>query len=317
MKRILCSVSLVALSAVPAAAGPNGDQWEVTSQMTMEGMPAGMGMPAQTRQVCSAHEWTKPPVANDHGDCKTTDFKNVGNKATWKVTCSGGMSGEAEITRNGADAYAGWMKMTMPQGTMTMNLSGKRVGDCDAGEVKAQRDAQVARMEAQAAEGQKAAAGAMVQMCSMGAQSLDMRTYHSYESLCTGPQGGLTAEKYKSAFCDSLISYDGFKKVCKRDEADAENTMSSLAAFCGADLNAMKTTNCPESVKKKDLDLVGACCPAEARAIAQEHCAGRSYTSAGPDGYGSFCTQFAKDVMEGGANAPPAKKAKGAGKSGR
>jgi len=316
MKRILCSVSLIALAALPATAGPNGDLWEVTSQMTMEGMPAGMGMPAQTRQVCSAHEWTKPPVANENRECETVNFKTAGNKSSWTVKCSGGMSGEGEVTRNGADAYAGWMKMTMPQGTMTMNLSGKRVGDCDAGEVKAQRDAQVARIQAQAAEGTKAAAGAMVQICSTGAQSLDMRQYHTYESLCTGPQGGITAEKYKSAFCDSLNSYDGFKKVCHRDEADAENTMTSLAGFCGADLTAMKTTNCAEAVKTKDLELVGKCCPVEAQAIAKEHCAGRSYTSAGPDGYGSFCVQFAKDVMDGGANAPPAKQKK-VGKSGR
>lgn len=315
MKHWICLVPIAALAVMPAQAGANGDLWETTTQMTMEGMPAGMGMPAQTRRVCSAHEWTKPPVANENRECEMVDFKNVGSKASWKMKCSGGMSGEGEITRNGADAYSGWMKMSMPQGAMTMNLSGKRVGDCDAGEAKKDRDAQMARVQGQVADGQKAAGAAMKQICTMGAQSLDLRQYHTNESLCTGPQGGFTGERYKSAFCESLKAYDGFKKVCNRDEADTENSMTSLARFCGANLAAMKTTNCAEAVKTKDLEVVGQCCPNEAQAIAQEHCAGRSYTSAGPDGYGGFCLQFAKDMMEGGANAPPAKKK--AGKSGR
>ena len=63
------------------------------------------------------------------------------------MKCDGGMSGEGEITRTSPAAYTGFIKMTTPQGAMTINLSGKRVGDCDAGEARTQRDAQVARTE--------------------------------------------------------------------------------------------------------------------------------------------------------------------------
>ena len=41
------------------------------------------------------------------------------------------MTGEGEITRNGADSYAGAIKFTSAQGVMSLKLNGKRVGDCD------------------------------------------------------------------------------------------------------------------------------------------------------------------------------------------
>ena len=146
MRQILCSlfVFVFAGSAVLAAdpapsAKEMGDLWEVASQMTMEGMPPGMGMPAQTRKVCAAKEWNKPPVAPDErSKCEMVDFKGSPEKSTWKLRCSGppATTGEGEITRTSPEAYTGWMKMVAPQGTMTINLTGRRVGECDAGEAK-------------------------------------------------------------------------------------------------------------------------------------------------------------------------------------
>ena len=85
------AAALLLMAAHPALAAETakvpGDQWEVTTQMSMEGMD--MAMPAQTVKVCAPKTWQEPPApANEQQKCKNSDFKLVGPKATWKVTCS-------------------------------------------------------------------------------------------------------------------------------------------------------------------------------------------------------------------------------------
>ena len=198
---------------------------------------------------------------------------------------------------------------------MTMNLSGRRLGDCDAGEAKKERDAQIAQIQAQSAAGQRMANDALKQMCSMGATALDLRMFHLHEELCTGPQGGFTAATYKAPLCEKAKSYDGFKVACKRDPADTENSFDAVAKFCGTSAAALSGAACPLAKKSEDLDLLAKCCPAEAGAYAAEHCSGMSYSSAGA--MSGFCATFAKDLMDGSkpAAAPPARKR--TGKSGR
>jgi hypothetical protein len=116
------------LGAIAGAQAAKGDLWETTSQMSMEGMP--MAMPARTTKVCSAKEWTEPPGGQKN--CKNTNVKVVGNKITWDVACTGPtMNGHGEITRDGANAYAGVINFTSDQGNMTLKLSGKKLGECD------------------------------------------------------------------------------------------------------------------------------------------------------------------------------------------
>jgi hypothetical protein len=130
--RVATAASLVFL-LVPSsarAADPPGVLWQTTSQMAMPGMPTQM--PAQTTKVCSAKTWTKPPPGGDKS-CVTSDYKMVGNKATWTMQCSGQMpmKGTGEITFEGSDAYTGAIQATAQGMNMTIKLSGKKVGTCD------------------------------------------------------------------------------------------------------------------------------------------------------------------------------------------
>ena len=130
--RLAAGASLVFLLVpLPAhAADPPGVLWETTSQMAMAGMPTQM--PVQTQKVCSAKNWTKPPPGGDKS-CVTSDYRMVGNKATWKMQCSGQMpmQGTGELTFQGTDAYTGAIQATAQGMNMTIKLSGKKVGTCD------------------------------------------------------------------------------------------------------------------------------------------------------------------------------------------
>jgi len=139
-RRLAATVTFLMLSSLPVLAaaepcreqGEPGDLWEVTSQMSMEGMP--MSMPARTIKVCSPKEWKEPPgPADEQMKCKNSDFKKDGAKVTWKVVCAGPpeMTGDGEITRNGADSYTGTIKFTSSQGTMTIKLNGRRLSACE------------------------------------------------------------------------------------------------------------------------------------------------------------------------------------------
>jgi hypothetical protein len=114
--------------ADPPAAGGEGELWEVTSQMSMQ----GFAMPAQTHRACTPKESQEPAGASAQPGCTTKDVKVAGNKTSWRVECAGppAMSGSGEITRNGADAYSGTIRFSSAEGEMTTKLTGRRVGAC-------------------------------------------------------------------------------------------------------------------------------------------------------------------------------------------
>jgi len=297
----VCALA-AALAADPApAAMETGDLWEVTSQMSMEGMPAGMAIPAQTRKVCTAREWSKPPVPPDeHSKCEMVDFKGSPTKSTWNLRCPGSpaMTGQGEITRSSPDAYTGWMKMSSPQGTMTMNLAGRRVGECDAVEAKKEREATIARVQAQAATYEKMAADAKQQVCMAPIESMDLKSLNAQAAVCEGPS-------YKAKFCDRLKTYEAEKLLCDREKSDPDNGLTAAIKACEADGEALKKSLCAQAVTAEDLAVVGACCPAEAQALAAAHCAGRTYTSLAGDKYRTFCVTYAKETLDTGTGAAP------------
>jgi hypothetical protein len=278
-----------------------GDLWEVTTQMSMAGMQ-GISMPPQTNRVCSDRQWNKPPVnMADHG-CKTSDFRSTPTKSSWKMSCDGppAMTGEGEITRSGPEAYQGWMKLNSEQGLMNMTLSGKRVGDCDAGAVKAERAATQAKIEAQIAQSQQQSEAAVAQACQAPVDQVDVQQLQMMSGFCTDPA-------LKGSLCGRLDTVDGFTRVCERPP-DSANGLSATANFCGQDADALHKKYCDEALQKESLDLLGKCCPTEARVIAQRECAGRSYTGGASSKYAGFCMRYASDLMAGGANDPNAEK---------
>ena len=124
-------VIVLALASVcnPVAASA-GDLWQVTSTMSMQGMPSAM--PARAASVCTAKTWSQPP-GGANSSCTRSDFRVDGAKTTWTEKCTNPpMTGHGEITRQGSDAFSGAIDFEAPQGNMTIKLDGVRVGDCDS-----------------------------------------------------------------------------------------------------------------------------------------------------------------------------------------
>ena len=110
------------------AAQATGDQWQVTPVMSMQ----GLNVPMPPQQVCSPTNWTQPPAGSGPDPtCVNSNFAMAGQTATWTITCRNPPStGTGQITRMGADAWAGSINFMSAQGAMTINLSATKTGTC-------------------------------------------------------------------------------------------------------------------------------------------------------------------------------------------
>jgi hypothetical protein len=129
---VVLTLAIAAVAGRVMATDPKGELWEATSQVAMDGMP--VQMPARTQKVCAPKDRTEPPGATDpQRNCTSSNVRSAGGKVTWDVRCTGpDMTGTGEIAYSGTDAYSGSIRFTAEQGPMTIRLSGRKIGDCDA-----------------------------------------------------------------------------------------------------------------------------------------------------------------------------------------
>ena len=139
---MVCTAALALLtlglgSARADGAGVNDGEWEVTTQMTIPGMP--VAIPPVTRTQCLTKKNAVPKPSPQQGSCEISAIKSDGNKVSWTIKCSGprAAQGSGEITYSG-DTMQGKSTFTMknPRSgedvTATQTITGTRVGDCRA-----------------------------------------------------------------------------------------------------------------------------------------------------------------------------------------
>jgi len=144
-RRTATTAALIGISVSLLAQGPRRDgKWEVTTEMSMQGMPAGM--PPTTMTQCITKEEAADPQkavpqpagrGGQTSDCKMSDYKTEGNKVTYTMNCTTPQPAtvKGEIVYE-TDKFTGTntMNTTMGRGgqamTMTMKMTGKRLGDC-------------------------------------------------------------------------------------------------------------------------------------------------------------------------------------------
>jgi hypothetical protein len=129
---IASAIGLAALVSAPVLAQGADDLWEVTANITLD----GMRMPGAPTRVCARKGNTDNLVPVEDG-CRVSDRKTMGNRTTYRVVCTGKdpMSGSGEMT-TGPGSYRGMLKLSGKVDgdpvTMTTEYSGKRVGGCTA-----------------------------------------------------------------------------------------------------------------------------------------------------------------------------------------
>ncbi|MBY0398761.1 DUF3617 domain-containing protein [Myxococcota bacterium] len=272
------AVALILLSAATASAAEPGDLWQVETSMEM----AGMKMPSQSQQVCTPLKSEGPEALSGEDDrCTMSIVRRSGNKFSWEVACPDG-SGSGEMIYQGRDAYTSTMTMTAEGRTMKMMTRGKRIGDCDASQIKKQ----VAAAQAQGSQG-------MEQMCSAMVDALLPANLQTYQC----------KPEYKTQLCSKFQTKAGFAEVASRQAAGqaalGAGSLPEVSRFCGVDGEAMRTKLCGEASRSEDLAFLGKSCPDEAKRIAQRECAGRSFTSPAAVRYRDFCSEFARARMQG------------------
>lgn len=142
-KSLLAAIACAACAAASAApfdefkGKMKPGMYEVTMEMEMPGMPAGMGK-HKINNCVSAEDIESGKVAkgNDKPDrCEIKDFKMSGNTATYTTVCKGDPEMTADTRISFLDSgYKMDMKMTMNQGGQVMKatqrMEGRLVGPC-------------------------------------------------------------------------------------------------------------------------------------------------------------------------------------------
>jgi uncharacterized protein DUF3617 len=131
---------LLGLASSPVSAAlPNMQEglWEITTKVEISGLPAGL--PEHTVQDCvtkkDIEEGKMHQPSNSNSKCEVKDYKVEGNKASWKIICSGNnpTTGSGTVTYSGT-SFAGTTKMKTGKNgqetEITQTFSGKRLGAC-------------------------------------------------------------------------------------------------------------------------------------------------------------------------------------------
>jgi hypothetical protein len=292
---ILTALPIALWSPASFCQGPD-ELWEITMKMEMAGMPS---MPAQTSKVCKRKGDRSPDLdkTSDKSDCKTTDVKTSGAKTTWKMVCTkpDPMTGTGEMTHTG-DKFDGIVKMSgkMQGESMNMNqiMSGRKVGSCtyeDPGKQVKEIHAQSQTM--------------MAKECDKQIADLEPMMIFGGANL---PPESLPCKDRKADFCANAT------KVAQkmRDPAGFSEANRKYPKWrdamtaCGTDPTVVTGPVCKAGADKKDWKFVAEYCPAEAKALAQKHCAGLDYTSAMASEYREICQRFGADVAKEKVAAP-------------
>ncbi len=130
--RLLAAISLSILTTAAVSDERPGNLWKTTSQTVIPGMP--FNPPPNNMELCTAKEWTQPPPPPEGQSCTVSNFQREGdNKVSWDTQCTGqmDMTGHGEVTFVGEDSYTGTITMSAEGMTVTVNLSGTKIGECD------------------------------------------------------------------------------------------------------------------------------------------------------------------------------------------
>jgi hypothetical protein len=316
----------LALAPMPLAAFAQGSDelWEISTQMSAPGLPAGMG--AMTTQVCQDRTQQGVQPKDMEKDCRITDRKQSGNRVTMTVTCPDSKAVIEQTFNSARTEFKSTMRMTSKEGEMTMASTGRRVGTCDAGQARQAREAQIADAKKQVAQGEamiKKQNDEQIRQCGLAVETMDMGKFGLYAQC-----------KEAAAVCDAQAKDPRYKQVvatctarrsefCKRYQTESGFLKAKgdkrAAVMCDVDAEQVRASLCPKAVQSESLAFLGQFCLEESKPLAQKHCAGRDFTAMRADAskrdkYADFCmAHLSAGSLEARRRAPAAEPQPAAG----
>ena len=126
----VAAVALCAIALSSAAADVAPGLWETTAQVDMPEAAGGNIAPiTQTRCFRNTDVQDPQKLMPADAGCELSMSRMEGNRLTWGMKCASGMAGSGEVTFT-PTSYEGVFRATGGGTQMTMNYSGKRIGDC-------------------------------------------------------------------------------------------------------------------------------------------------------------------------------------------
>src|SRR3954470_6799261 len=283
--------------------------WDMTVQMNVPGMPAGMMQP-RTQQVCQSKDFRSAHQSDGKSRCTITNLKETPARVTYDIRCEGKepMTGKAEFNfQNGRQKVDGTMQLSTGDGDMTMKMSGRNLGSaCDPQQTKVAQDPKTTAAMQQMESLQRQGDAAQIAGCNEGLAKMQplgfgtagqCRIYQDANCKAlerTSPAVKSACNEKIGQFCQRYQTRDGLEKITASHGGSAEQA----AKLCAVPLQKVRASLCPAAVKDNALVFVAHNCPAEAKVIAQKQCAGRSFTSM-DEKYGQFCGAYRGKVASG------------------
>lgn len=341
------AAALVSAALLPfaAPAADDGELWEITTQMNIPGMPAGMaGMGGGPQRVCTGKDPKEDATRRpDMQKCKVTDMKQTATRLTLTMQCPEGTATIDQTYNAARTEYKGTMTMKSRDGDMVMNTAGRKVGACDVAKSRQEREQQVAAIQKQnqeqAAAGQKMQADMMRQqsaqftkMCDESLARMDARQYPNAQTMKgMPPEARGSCEARRPEFCKRFQTEAGFSRaaslpsnlpaageLCAVQPAKLQASLCGgalkndsfdfLSRHCPAEVKQAGAQVCPRVVQKEAWHYAARHCPADSKALFAKNCAGRQYTSLADRRQREMCTALAQldDGSDGRAPAPAA-----------
>lgn len=274
-------------AATETAGGKTGDLWQISQEISMD-LPGGMAMPSQTSKVCRPKSEANEPPNMGKEDCKMDSMTRVGNRSDWQISCKDGSTGTGHVVYDRADHYNGGMSLTMSQGSMQMKFEGTRLGDCDPNDPSLMQN-RGKQIEAQMKASQAQTAAMTAPLCADGAAK-------TTSSLFVGPMAYCKDPQQLKLFCSSLATEAGFDTVSGIAPAGGYGLVDSAKA-CGLDAKTLQQDLCTQAVASASYKFIGEHCSAESKALAEQECAGRKYTSITDENLRSFCVRYSQQAL--------------------
>jgi hypothetical protein len=300
-------VALLAAAGFAVFAAEDGELWETTIQMP--GMPAGMA--GMTQRSCRAREERAAPPGQDP-KCSFNITTQTATHLVWTGTCPGNppttMSGDITYEQN-RQSMKGTMRSTSGGQEMVMNMSGRRIGTCDAVAAKKEQDAKFAALKSRAEEGQRVGAKAMADYdqgvakgCNDAVSSMDPGSLNQHALACKSGRSAQSCKSYEATttsatrsvcdakaaeFCQKYRTIEGYAQAGRKRDLD------SAGQFCGEPPASVAARLCPSALERDNVTFVGNYCPAQAKVMFERTCAGRDFTSMDRK-YSGFCIAYAQ-----------------------